>query len=90
MNDEMNKKDKAVNTFLRGFRCSQSILSTYAADLGLDKKIALRLAAPFCSGICRLGNTCGAVTGALMVLGLKYGHTEVSDENRKEKSYTIA
>ena len=37
-----------------------------------------------------LGNTCGAVTGAFMVLGLKYGNTKVSELRKKEKAYEVA
>lgn len=85
----MSKIEEAVATFLKGFRCSQSILGTFGTDYGLEKDIALRLAAPFGSGMCNLGNACGAVTGALLVLGLKFGHTKVDEVYKKEKSYTI-
>jgi C_GCAxxG_C_C family probable redox protein len=49
------------------------LLSVYADEFGLDKESALKVAAPFVGGMGMRGKTCGAVTGAFMVLGLKYG-----------------
>jgi C_GCAxxG_C_C family probable redox protein len=68
----------AVARFREGFSCSQSVLSAFAPDLGLDADAALRVSAAFGGGMGRTGGTCGAVTGALMVLGLKYGATAVN------------
>lgn len=65
----MEKADRAVELFGAGNACSQAVLLAWSSDLGLDDETALRLAAPFGSGM-RLGATCGALTGALMVLGL--------------------
>src|SRR5512136_1921763 len=50
--------------------CSQAILSTYCEEFGLERNLALRLAQGFGGGMARTGRTCGAVTGAYMVLGL--------------------
>jgi C_GCAxxG_C_C family probable redox protein len=38
----------------------------------------------------RMGRTCGAVTGALMVIGLRYGRTEAEDDETKERCYHLA
>ena len=38
----------------------------------------------------RTGQTCGAVTGALMVIGLKHGQTQREDKQAKEKTYALA
>jgi C_GCAxxG_C_C family probable redox protein len=65
----MRRADRAVQLFGEGRACSQAVLLAWSRDLGLDDDLALRLAAPFGSGM-RLGSTCGALTGALMVLGL--------------------
>jgi C_GCAxxG_C_C family probable redox protein len=50
--------------------CAQAILSTYCGEFGLEREVALALAQGFGGGMARLGHTCGAVTGAYMVLGL--------------------
>lgn len=85
----MTNIEDAVSLFKKGFRCSQAILSTYGIQLGLDQELALKLASPFGAGMGSLGNTCGAVTGAFMVLGLKYGNSKVGEMKKKEKAYEI-
>lgn len=67
----MSKVKKAVECFEEGFNCSQAIFSTYAQDLGIPRDKALKIASGFGGGM-RIGGTCGAVTGAFMVLGLKF------------------
>jgi C_GCAxxG_C_C family probable redox protein len=83
----MNRVDQAVSCFKRGVNCSQAVLSTYCEQFGLAKEAALRLAAGFGGGMGRMGDTCGAVTGAFMVLGLKYGPVEATDQQAKETVY---
>ena len=85
----MNNVEKAVSLFMNGFRCSQAILSTYGTQFGLKPEIALKLASPFGAGMGSLGNTCGAITGAYMVLGLKFGNTKASEIKKKEKAYEV-
>ena len=68
--------DKAVAIFKEGINCSQAVLSSFAEDFGVDKNMALKMAAGFGGGMGRTGHRCGAVTGAYMVLGLKYGAIE--------------
>ena len=67
----MSHTDLALSRFSEGFSCSQSVLAAFAPELGLDADAALRVSAAFGGGMGRLGDTCGAVTGALMVLGLR-------------------
>jgi C_GCAxxG_C_C family probable redox protein len=71
----MSRINNAVNKFLDGYACSQAILSEYCDLFDLNHETALKLAAGFAGGM-RMGGTCGAVTGAYMVLGLKF-----SDQN---------
>ena len=85
----MTNVEDALSLFKKGFRCSQAILSTYGIQFGLDQELALKLASPFGAGMGSLGNTCGAVTGAFMVLGLKYGNSKVGEIKKKEKAYEI-
>lgn len=54
----------------RRTNCAQAILSTYCEAFGLERNLALRLAQGFGGGMAHMGKTCGAVTGAYMVLGL--------------------
>jgi len=85
-----DKVEAAVGCFREGFSCSQAILSIYGPEFGLERMTALKAAAAFGAGMGRLGEVCGAVTGALIVIGLKYGHTEAKDKETKEKTYARA
>ena len=81
--------DLARSRFSEGFSCSQSVLAAFAPEFGLDVDAALRVAAAFGGGMGRPGHPCGAVTGALMALGLRYGATVV-DPAAKELTYAKA
>jgi C_GCAxxG_C_C family probable redox protein len=83
----MNKKELAQAHFQRGFNCSQSVLAAFSADFGLEQEIALRVAGGFGGGMGRRGETCGAVSGALMALGLKYASLDPQDKAAKEGVY---
>jgi len=65
--------DMAVDRFDHGFNCAQSVLVAFAVQLELDESQMLKLASPFGGGLSRRGEVCGAVTGALMALGLAQG-----------------
>lgn len=83
----MEPKIQAEKYFKEHFSCSQSILMAYGPLFNLDRDTAARLAAPFGGGIARRGETCGAVAGACMVLGLKFGHASADDIDSKERAY---
>ena len=78
----MSKVQDAVSAFGSGFNCSQAIVRTYGPDYGLSALDSARVSCGFGGGM-RRGDTCGAVTGALMVLGLRYGPQDVSDTSAK-------
>ncbi len=79
----------AEKLHLQGFNCSQAVFATLAEPLGFDRSQALKIASPFGGGIGRTGETCGAVTGALMALGLHTGFSE-PDPQAKEQVYARA
>ena len=85
----MNKVEKSLDYFKNGFNCSQALLATFAADFGLSEEVALKVATQFGGGA-RKGEMCGAVSGALMVLGLKYGHYHYDAPEEKANAYKIA
>ena len=85
----MNSKiQNAVEKFEKGFNCSQAVLSSFSEQFGLDCNTALKIATGFGGGM-KMGETCGAVTGAFMVLGLKYGNATPEDKETKEKTYEM-
>lgn len=64
---------KIQEKFIQGYDCSQVVLAHYAEKLGLSEETANKVAACFGGGMMQ-ADTCGAFTGALMAIGLKYGH----------------
>jgi len=81
----MGNADKAAAMFKKGFSCSQAVLGTYCEQFGLDKKQACKISCGFGGGM-HIDQTCGAVTGAVMVIGLKYGRTRADDVEAKMKT----
>ena len=71
--------DHAVGMFTQGFNCAQSVLAACGRPYGLDQDQACHIAQAFGGGMCLMDQTCGAVTGALMVIGLKHGKTTADD-----------
>ncbi len=85
----MNHKKKAEWYFQNNFNCSQAVFATFATELGMEEELALKVATQFGGGA-RKGEMCGAVSGALMVLGLKYGHSHANDGDEKKKAYQVS
>jgi C_GCAxxG_C_C family probable redox protein len=86
---ELSKAEKAKKQFEKGFSCAPAVLSTYSEQLGLEEALALKVACGFGGGIGRTGRTCGAVTGAVMVIGLKHGQADVADEESRQKTHKL-
>jgi len=82
----MSKISEAVDCFKGGSACAQAILSTYGQDWGLSRGQTLRLGAGFAGGM-RMGETCGAVTGAVMVLWLRYAKSDCDKLGSREQVY---
>ena len=79
--------ETAVIVFSQSFNCSQAVFSAFAPQFGLDKETALKLASPFGGGMARRGEVCGAVTGALLALGLARGADKPAG---KEEIYRLS
>jgi C_GCAxxG_C_C family probable redox protein len=83
----MTKEEKALEYFRNKFNCSKSVLTVFGIDFSLKDNDCLKIACAFGGGMGRQQLTCGAVTGALMVLGLKYGKALNDPEVKKELTY---
>lgn len=59
--------------FPQKFNCAQTVFSLHADELGLSEETALKLASGFGGGMA-CAETCGAVTGSYMVIGMRHGH----------------
>jgi C_GCAxxG_C_C family probable redox protein len=85
----MTASQDATDLYNKSFTCSQAICAAFGKRLGLDEKTALKISCAFGGGCSRLGLTCGAVTGAFMVIGLKYGRSSPDDLAAKDKTYAM-
>lgn len=83
----MNLEEKAVALFNQGYNCSQSVFCAYADEYDIPLQQAAKISSSFGGGMGHLGETCGALTGAFMALGLGYGNGEVVDKATKERHY---
>ena len=78
----MNRVELTGEFYDEGFNCAQSILAAFGPGLGLERRAALRLGSPLGGGLSRSGGPCGAALGALLILGLRHGHTEIDDDDQ--------
>ena len=85
----MSHTEKAKKYFEQKYHCSQAVLAAFAEDLGLTEEQALKLGGCFGAGMCK-GEVCGACVGALMVLGMKYGHYHEGALEEKANAYKIS
>jgi C_GCAxxG_C_C family probable redox protein len=81
----MTNAEQAESIFKEGFSCSMAVLGTYCERFGLDKKLAYKVSSGFGGGM-HCDQTCGSVTGAFMVIGLKFGRTRADDIDAKMKT----
>jgi len=84
----MPNVSKAIESFKNGLNCAQSVVLSYSEMLNIDKEMALGMACGFGAGMGRLQETCGAVTGSYMVLGV-YNCSKFGD-NKERKGRTYA
>lgn len=86
---KLQKIETAIDSFKLGLNCAQSVLTAYTNEFKLDNSAALAVTCGFGAGMGRLQETCGAVTGSFMILGI-YNCREYSDNHeRKERTYSM-
>jgi len=85
----MSRVEVADSCFKDGFSCSQAVFSTYGTQFGLNRETVLKIAGAFGGGMGHMGETCGAVTGAFMVIGLRYGRTIAGDRQSQDKTDSL-
>jgi C_GCAxxG_C_C family probable redox protein len=83
----MKKKEKAIEYFRNKFNCSQAVFTVFGTEEGLSEDICLKAGCGFGGGIGRQQLTCGALTGAVMALGMKYGKAMNDPEEKKAETY---
>jgi C_GCAxxG_C_C family probable redox protein len=85
----MLPNEKAAQLFAAGYSCSQSLLASRAERYALSDAMAFKLSAAFGGGLGRQGEVCGAVSGALLVIGLENGSITPEDKAAKEHTYAL-
>lgn len=83
----MDNIEQAVTFFQRGFSCSQAVCAAFAPEFELDAETALKISGAFGGGCGRQGELCGAVAGAMIVLGLKHGRIRAEDITTRDACY---
>lgn len=84
-----NHAEAAKQLFLEGYNCAQSVLCAFADVTGYDIDTSARMASSFGGGLGRLRQTCGAVSGAALVLGILKGYDDPSDYEAKKRHYAL-
>lgn len=83
----MTKSENAALCFSDTFNCSQAVLTSFGQDYGLSKDLCLKIGCAFGGGMARQQMTCGAVTGALMALGLEFGRGADDPHSKTGEAY---
>jgi len=82
-----SKEEIAIETFRSGLNCAQSVVASYADEMNFDRNLALSISCGFGAGMGRLQETCGAATGAFMILGVHTCKKYSDYKERKEVTY---
>ena len=82
--------ERAAKHFEAEFNCAESVLMSLAESIGIRSELIPKIATPFGGGIGRRGSVCGALTGAVIAIGLKLGRSEAEDTRSRDESYEKA
>jgi C_GCAxxG_C_C family probable redox protein len=80
----MKRSEKALSYYSNGYNCAQSVVAAFTDLLNMDEEMALRMVSGFGGGMGRMQQTCGAVTGAFMIISFMRGKYDVNDTEAKE------
>ena len=90
MKQELEQRiEKAVELFMSGYNCSQSVVAAFADMYGFTKEQALRMSASFGGGIGRMRETCGTACGMFLLAGLETGTVIATDRAGKAGNYAV-
>lgn len=85
----MTRPERAEALFKEGYNCAQAVFGAFADELGIDKETAMLIASSFGGGIGRLREVCGAVSGMMLVCGMKKGCGVPDDHGAKKEHYAL-
>ena len=85
----MNRVENAVKMFKSGYNCTQGVVCAYCDIFGVDEEIAARMAEGFGGGMGRMRLTCGAVSGMVMLAGMKKSKGTKSNIQSRTELYEL-
>ena len=83
----MTRKEQAIEYFKQGYNCSQAVVLTFKDVLTIDAEELCKIASPFGGGLSRMRETCGAVSGMVLVLGNLIGYSTPELGEKKHELY---
>jgi C_GCAxxG_C_C family probable redox protein len=83
----MKKSEAAKELFKSNFNCAQSVFTVFGKEKGISEDTCLKIACAFGAGMGRQQHICGAVTGALMAIGINCGKGLHDDNSKKMATY---
>lgn len=83
----MSRREQAINYFKEGYNCSQAVVLAFKDVLKIDANELCKIASPFGGGISRMRETCGAVSGMVLVLGNLIGYDTPEMGEKKHELY---
>ena len=89
MNPEFDYKEKAEELFNSGYNCAQAVLCAFSDVTGLPLSDSLKISSSFGGGMGRLREVCGAVSAMFMIVGIRYGYTDMADKSAKDNHYKL-
>ena len=81
--------EKSKELFLQGYNCAQAIAGGFSEAVGLDFETAIKLSSSFGGGMGGMREVCGALSGAFVILGAKYGYVSPTDGQAKTNHYKL-
>jgi C_GCAxxG_C_C family probable redox protein len=85
----MNRAETAADYMRSGLNCAQSIVKAFASELAVDEDLAVRMTASLGAGLGRSGYVCGALSGAALVIGARFGNSDPADTAARDKAYAL-
>jgi C_GCAxxG_C_C family probable redox protein len=87
LNSDDTKPQLAVNRFCNGCNCAQAVLTSFTERYGIESELAMQISSGLGGGVGRMGDICGTLTGAALVVGLQMGPKSSDDDHAKEATY---
>lgn len=86
----MTKKELAIALHDKKYNCAQAVACAFAEEVGMDKETIFRMMEGFGLGMGGMQGTCGAISGAVALAGLKNSDGDIDDPKTKAATYQLS